>query len=194
MVKSLRFGRGQNNDVVINDPAVSEFHCKITLDDNGNFYITDFNTTNGTFINETKVHGSAWLRRTDVVRIGSTTLSWLNHFTPTPTNQYTQQSPNIPSPNNSYQNNPQQKVSFRDNSTRFNKPESHLAGAIIVTLLCCWPFGIPAIVNASKVDQYWSMQKYDEAWEYSNKAKNWIIVSFILGLFAGVIIFLTHNA
>ena len=82
MVKSLRFGRGQNNDVVISDPTVSEFHCQITLDDNGNFYITDLNSTNGTYVNGTMVQGSAWLKRTDEVRIGNTPLSWLHLFAP----------------------------------------------------------------------------------------------------------------
>lgn len=82
MVKSLRFGRGQNNDVVISDPTVSEFHCQITLDDNGNFYITDLNSTNGTYVNGTMVQGSAWLKRTDEVKIGNTPLSWLHLFAP----------------------------------------------------------------------------------------------------------------
>ena len=82
MVKSLRFGRGQNNDVVISDPTVSEFHCQITLDDNGNFYITDLNSTNGTYVNGTMVQGSAWLKHTDEVKIGNTPLAWLHLFAP----------------------------------------------------------------------------------------------------------------
>lgn len=80
MVKSLRFGRGQNNDVVISDPTVSEYHCQITLDDNGNFYITDLNTTSGTYVNGTLVQGSAWLKHTDEVKIGNTPLAWLHFF------------------------------------------------------------------------------------------------------------------
>ena len=39
-----------------------------------------------------------------------------------------------------------------NNQTPTNKPmapDSHLTWAIISTLLCCWPFGIPAIVNAA---------------------------------------------
>lgn len=82
MVKSLRFGRGQNNDVVISDPTVSEFHCQITLDDNGNFYISDLNSTNGTYVNGTLVQGSAWLKHTDEVKIGNTPLAWLHLFAP----------------------------------------------------------------------------------------------------------------
>lgn len=30
-------------------------------------------------------------------------------------------------------------------------PETHLTKAILLTIFCCWPLGIPAIVNASGV-------------------------------------------
>lgn len=56
-------------------------------------------------------------------------------------------------------------------------PDSNLVWAILTTILCCWPFGIPAIVNAAKVDRYWIAGYREEAYEAANKAKKWSIVS-----------------
>ena len=108
MVKSLRFGRGQNNDVVINDPAVSEFHCQITLDDNGRYYITDLNSTYGTYVNGTLVQDSIWLNLGDLVRIGNTTLPWNDYFTDSkPPQTYQPPQPSQPYPQSYQQPQPQ---------------------------------------------------------------------------------------
>ena len=61
-------------------------------------------------------------------------------------------------------------------------PPTYLAWSIIVTLLFCLPFGIVAIVYASKVSGLWSQGRYDEAQRASNTAKNWVIASAITGL------------
>jgi hypothetical protein len=62
------------------------------------------------------------------------------------------------------------------------KPNNHLALAIISTILCCWPFGIPAIINAVKVDNLWLSGHQDEACEAAAKAKKWSIVSMVCAL------------
>ena len=94
MAKSIRIGRGQNNDVFINDPAVSLNHCEISQDDNGEFRITDLNSTNGTYVNGTLLlNPHTLLRENDTVRIGNTVLPWKNYFVfPTPS-QHTYQQP-----------------------------------------------------------------------------------------------------
>jgi pSer/pThr/pTyr-binding forkhead associated (FHA) protein len=43
-------GSKKRNDIVINDKAVSEFHCSITLND-GRYYVKDQNTLTGTKVN-----------------------------------------------------------------------------------------------------------------------------------------------
>ena len=43
------------------------------------------------------------------------------------------------------------------------KPDNFLPWAIVSTVLCCLPFGIVAIVYASKVDTLWYAQKQAEA-------------------------------
>lgn len=49
-------------------------------DDNGNFRLIDTNSSNGTFINGTQRHGEVPLNKSDIVRIGNTTLPWQTYF------------------------------------------------------------------------------------------------------------------
>lgn len=56
-------------------------------------------------------------------------------------------------------------------------PNNNLAWAILTTLLCCWPFGIPAIVNAAKVEKYWFAGYHEEAIHAANEAKKWSKIS-----------------
>ena len=50
-------------------------------------------------------------------------------------------------------------------------PSNHLVWSILVTLLCCWPFGIPAIVNSAKVDKLWFAGYHDDARRAAANAK-----------------------
>jgi hypothetical protein len=59
---------------------------------------------------------------------------------------------------------------------------NYLWQSIAVTLCCCWPIGIPAIVYASRVNAFVSSGDYTRAQETSEKAKNWVLASFIAGL------------
>jgi len=67
--------------------------------------------------------------------------------------------------------------------------KSHLAAAILVTLFCCLPFGIVAIVYASRVSDLAASGRYDEAMSASEKANTWVIVSIILGLVGSILWF-----
>ena len=65
---SLTIGRGNKNDVAIQDPAISGHHAKI--DPVGDqFVLIDLQSKNGTFINENLVI-SHWLKHGDVISIG----------------------------------------------------------------------------------------------------------------------------
>ncbi|TDU81207.1 uncharacterized protein DUF4339 [Prosthecobacter fusiformis] len=64
---------------------------------------------------------------------------------------------------------------------------NYLWQSITVTVLCCLPFGIPAIVYASKVDGLASSGNYAGAKQASEKAKMWCWVSF--GLSMAVFVF-----
>lgn len=61
-------------------------------------------------------------------------------------------------------------------------PENHLAKAILVTLLCCWPLGIPAIVYAAKVNTLYNQRRYREAEEASRNADKWFLISLVGGI------------
>ena len=66
---------------------------------------------------------------------------------------------------------------------------NYLTQAILVTLCCCWPFGIAAIVNAAKVNTLIAQGDYEGARRASNSAKTFCLVSLILGIVVGVLWF-----
>src|SRR5687768_13965373 len=50
----LRFGSHASNDVVLNDPLVSRFHCQLVRTDSG-WSIADSGSLNGTFVQGVRV-------------------------------------------------------------------------------------------------------------------------------------------
>ena len=68
-----------------------------------------------------------------------------------------------------------------------DRPQNYLVWAILATLFCCWPFGIPAIVFAAKVDSCWNKGDYAGAFDASKKAKMWTIISAACGGLVGII-------
>lgn len=62
------------------------------------------------------------------------------------------------------------------------KPNNYLAWAILTTLFCCLPFGIAAIVSASKVDSLYASGQYAESQRASDSAKKWSIWAAVAGL------------
>jgi len=66
---------------------------------------------------------------------------------------------------------------------------NYLVQSILVTLFCCLPLGIVAIVFAAQVNSKLTLGDLYGAQEASNKAKMWCWWSFGLGL-AGVVLYL----
>ena len=64
----VSIGRSRDNDVVIENLAVSRNHARIRRE-NGRFYISDLNSANGTFVNGNQI-SRAELFHNDVVSIG----------------------------------------------------------------------------------------------------------------------------
>lgn len=54
---------------------------------------------------------------------------------------------------------------------------NYLWQSIVVTIFCCWPLGIPAIVNAAKVDGMKARGDIHGAMEASASAKKWCWIS-----------------
>lgn len=63
-----------------------------------------------------------------------------------------------------------------------SRPNSYLLWSVLVTIFCCLPLGIVAIVKASQVDTYYMNGFYDRAFVASESARSWCLISFILGL------------
>ena len=67
------------------------------------------------------------------------------------------------------------------------KPSNYLPQAILVTLFCCIPAGIVAIVYAAQVNGKWESGHQHEAEEASNSAKQWCWIGALLSLGIGFI-------
>lgn len=78
-MKVVTVGRSFDNDV-INDSNVSRHHCQIILHDDGAYSLSDFGSTNGTYVNVQRVYGEVKLFTNDIVKIGTTILTWEDYF------------------------------------------------------------------------------------------------------------------
>lgn len=67
------------------------------------------------------------------------------------------------------------------------KPSSNLILAIFTTLCCCLPFGIVAIVKATKVDSFYNMRQYQAAQNAADEAKKWSLIGIGVGVVVSVI-------
>ena len=62
------------------------------------------------------------------------------------------------------------------------RPDNYLVWSILVTVLCCVPFGIVAIINSAKVSGLWAAGQFAEAQKASENAKKFVIWGAIAGL------------
>ena len=67
-------------------------------------------------------------------------------------------------------------------------PPTHLVGAILVTLFCCLPFGIVAIIKAANTSSAISQGNYEQAAQSSAEAMKWIKWSIICGVIYTIIV------
>jgi len=70
-----RLGRDATNEVRLDHPTVSLFHAEISKQ-NGNFVIEDKGSTNGTYVNETRVEGVQKLKPRDRITLGAIHLAF----------------------------------------------------------------------------------------------------------------------
>jgi flagellar basal body-associated protein FliL len=78
-MRELKIGRNQECDIVINDQTVSKMHATLIIRDDG-YYVKDNDSTNGTFINGTKISGIYPLKENDILKVGNTVVPWRNHI------------------------------------------------------------------------------------------------------------------
>ena len=81
---------------------------------------------------------------------------------------------------------------------RLHLPDTYLVWAILCTVLCCLPFGIVSIVNATKVEKLWLMGNKEGARKASEDAKKWAIIgaltSVIVGFLYGIFLLIVAAA
>jgi len=70
--KPLTIGRSPEADICVFDERASRVHCGVRLWD-GNFYIKDLKSKNGTFVNDRSVAESR-IRGGDIIRVGNSLL------------------------------------------------------------------------------------------------------------------------
>lgn len=61
-------------------------------------------------------------------------------------------------------------------------PKTWLAESILVTILCCLPFGIVGIIKASSVSNLWQSGRFEESRQASASAKKWTLIGFFSSL------------
>lgn len=79
-MKVLTIGRNQNNDVIIADPTVSDYHLQLVIYDNGEIKAIDLNSTNGTYVNGRKIQHEIYVKEDDVIYIGHSVLPLRPYF------------------------------------------------------------------------------------------------------------------
>jgi hypothetical protein len=67
-------GRSAQNDILVDDDRVSEAHCRIRVDEQGQFVVWDLASTNGTFVNGERIMAATPVVENDEVRLGQTVL------------------------------------------------------------------------------------------------------------------------
>lgn len=77
---AITVGRKPENDIVIDNPAISGKHCKISLE-GGTYYVEDLESTNGTYVNQKRVKKSG-LHHNDVVGLAKHVLVFLEDSPP----------------------------------------------------------------------------------------------------------------
>jgi hypothetical protein len=71
--EALQVGRADACQIKLGDTYISQFHARLFPRD-GNWYVEDLGSTNGTYLNQRKLTGPSEVHAGDVVRLGKTTL------------------------------------------------------------------------------------------------------------------------
>ena len=73
---SFSVGRKPDNDIVIDNPAISGHHCKLSKQ-GGTIFVEDLESTNGTFVNEKRIK-KAGLKHNDIVGLAKHALVFVD--------------------------------------------------------------------------------------------------------------------
>jgi two-component system cell cycle response regulator len=71
---ALVLGRQKDCDCVIDDPLLSRHHCRVVIDEKGDYQLEDLSSTNSTYLNSRKLQEKTRLSYGDRIVIGNTIL------------------------------------------------------------------------------------------------------------------------
>ena len=73
----LSIGRSDGNNIqIMDDQMVSRIHCTIYIGENDSLYLSDLNSTNGTYLNNKKLESPILLKSSDKIILGNTILNF----------------------------------------------------------------------------------------------------------------------
>lgn len=78
-MRTYIIGRKTTADIVIQQNTISASHAQLLIDEDGNVFIHDLNSTNGTFVNGTKISSPVQLFPNDLVQLGKVPFDWHVH-------------------------------------------------------------------------------------------------------------------
>jgi serine phosphatase RsbU (regulator of sigma subunit) len=73
--ESITIGRGAGKTLVVDDGDVSRLHARVTLV-NGTVIVEDLHSTNGTFVDATRITGAATLKEGSMLRLGGQVIKY----------------------------------------------------------------------------------------------------------------------
>ncbi|MBB5996700.1 CD225/dispanin family protein [Streptomonospora salina] len=68
------------------------------------------------------------------------------------------------------------------NAAGGTEPPNDFLVPAILSMFCCFPFAIPAILSAAKVNALWNLGDYAGAQDRAAKAKRFTIIAVIVGV------------
>jgi pSer/pThr/pTyr-binding forkhead associated (FHA) protein len=71
---ALVLGRQKDCDCVIDDALLSRHHCRVSVDETGDYWLEDLSSTNATYLNSRKLQEKVRLSYGDRIMIGNTIL------------------------------------------------------------------------------------------------------------------------
>ena len=75
----INIGRNKENDFVIDNLKVSNFHAQMVIDDDDKIFINDLQSENGTFVNGGIINDPTELKPKDEVKIANVSFDWKKH-------------------------------------------------------------------------------------------------------------------
>lgn len=72
--KVIKIGRAEDNHIVCAHQTVNKYHAELFVDADGNVFLTDLSSMNGSFVNGKRVYEPALLKEGDILKISENIL------------------------------------------------------------------------------------------------------------------------